>query len=288
MIAKKSRNNRVLIVGNYLPDEQQSMIRFADLLVYMYKSSAQVCLVAPASLITRLPGLPSLASKYLAYVDKLLIFPLWLYLRSRSFDLVHIADHSNAFYSFCCPSRVCIVTCHDMLAIRAAFGDSAAACNTSVFGIWLQRLITVGLRRSSAVAFDSQATFFDYKQLIGVPLGQRHAVIPIPLNAPFTPQHSAFTLSDTEQGFLPTLPYLLMVGSALPRKNRARALKLLEWLGEPSPYWLVFAGAPLSPAEQVFQKNHQFLILRLIFLRILLNYRLYLDGFLMLKSYIVF
>ena len=247
---------RILVIGNYPADHQQSMIRFAELLVRIYRPQAEVRLTCPPVLVTRLPGLPAVARKYLAYIDKLLFFPLWLALRARSYDLIHIADHSNAFYAFCCSPSRCLVTCHDLLAVRGAMGDATAACSASAFGLWLQRLIMAGLRRSGAIAFDSKATYGDFQRLGGGPPSQRHAVIPIPLNAPFTADAAAFHLSEAEQALLPTGPYLLMVGSALPRKNRALALQLLERLGTSSPFRLVLAGEPLAPAEQVFRATH--------------------------------
>jgi glycosyltransferase involved in cell wall biosynthesis len=249
-------SRRILVVGNYPADQQQSMSRFAELLVLFYKPQAQVQLIRPPVLVTRLPGLPPLAQKYLAYVDKLLLFPLWLTLRARSFQLVHIADHSNAFYAFCCPRNRCIVTCHDLLAVRGAMGDASSGCEASPIGIWLQRLIMAGLRRAGAVVFDSQATFVDFQRLIGTPPRQRQAVISIPLNAPFSSDPHAFPLTPAEESLVPPAPYLLMVGSALPRKNRALAIQLLTRLGAASSYRLVFAGAPLTQAEQAFQYTH--------------------------------
>ena len=247
----------VLVVGNYPADQQQSMIRFANLLVSFYKPHGQVRLIRPPVLVTRLPGLPPVLCKYLAYIDKLLIFPLWLALLSRSYQLVHIADHGNAFYAFCCPRSRCIVTCHDLLAVRGAMGDPAVACEPSLIGIWLQRLIMAGLRRAGAVVFVSQASFNDFKRLVGAPHGQRHVVIPNALNAPFTADLATVELSPADAQLIPSAPYLLMVGSALPRKNRSLALRLLLELGAASPYRLVFAGAPLAAADQAFIAKHQ-------------------------------
>jgi glycosyltransferase involved in cell wall biosynthesis len=232
------------------------MLRFAALLFSFYSSLGSVVLSSPSPLVSRLPFLPFTARKYLAYVDKLLIFPVWLAIQARAFDRVHIADHGNAFYTFCCPSHKSIVTCHDLLAIRGAMGDPSSACSASPIGIWLQRLIMAGLRRAGAVAFDSKATFDDFKRLIGSPARQRRSVIPIPLNAPFSSDSSAFPVAAAELAQIPQAPYLLMVGSALPRKNRALALQLLEHLGAASPYHLVFAGAPLTEQEQVFHHSH--------------------------------
>jgi len=247
----------ILIVGNYPADQQQSMTRVAQLLARCYEyKGLRVKVVRPPVLVTHLPGLPGAAKKYLAYIDKLFLFPLWLLLLARSFSLVHIADHSNAFYSFCVKSTRCIVTCHDLLAMRGAMGDATAACKASPFGLWLQRLIMAGLRRPAGVCFISQATFDDFQRLIGKPPGQRHTVIHLPLNSPFRPDANPLTLSKVEQTQLPTMPFLLMVGSALPRKNRALALTVLERLGNSSPYRLVFAGESLTAAEQTFRDKH--------------------------------
>jgi glycosyltransferase involved in cell wall biosynthesis len=136
-------------------------------------------------------------------------------------------------------------------------GDRAVACEASPIGIWLQRLILAGLRRPHAVAFDSQASLDDFHRLGGGPSGQRHAVIPIPLNAPFTSESASLELSTEEEALLPAAPFLLMVGSALPRKNRALALRILQQLGPASPYRMVFAGAPLASEEQAFIDTHK-------------------------------
>jgi glycosyltransferase involved in cell wall biosynthesis len=251
------RNRRVLIIGNYSADQQQSMIRFAHLLVSFYRPYSKVDLVSPPVLITRLPGLPAVVRKYLAYIDKLLLFPLWLAFHSRSYQVVHIADHSNALYAFFCPQKRCIVTCHDLLAVRGAMGDPVVACEPSAIGIWLQRLILAGLKRPRGVVFDSQASYTDFLRLVGAPPGQRHAVIPIPLNAPFTADRTIHELSPADQQLIPPASYLLMVGSAHPRKNRSLALRLLLELGADSPYEVVFAGEPLAAADQEFLAQHQ-------------------------------
>ncbi len=233
------------------------MIRFASLLVDIYGRSGVVTLKSPIAYISLLPGIPAIVRKYIAYIDKLVLFPLSLLLSARSFDLVHIADHSNAFYSFCFSRQRLIVTCHDLLAVRGAMGDSAASCQSSPIGILLQRLIMAGLSRADAVVFDSHATFNDYRLLTGISgVSKKYAIIPIPLNAHFSPDPQAFCLSSAERAQVPPQPYLLMVGSALPRKNRALGITLLIALGANSPYRLVFAGDPLTSAEQIFQDSH--------------------------------
>jgi glycosyltransferase involved in cell wall biosynthesis len=81
-------------------------------------------------------------------------------------------------------------------------------------------------------------------------------VIPNALNAPFSPDFQAFPLTPYEQEQVPAAPYLLMVGSSHPRKNRALAIDLLIRLGSRGRYRVVFAGAPFTSAEQTFCDSH--------------------------------
>ena len=230
------------------------MLRVAQLLSRSYSLYGyRVDLIHPPVWFGSLPLIPSRIRKYLGYLDKLIVFPPWLFVYSRRYDLVHIADHSNSFYSFFLRPDRTILICHDLLAIRGAMGDPTAFCDASSFGIWLQRLIMAGLRRPRAVSFISKATLNDFERLIGCPDRQRHSVTHLPLNASFERDVNSESVSQSEFFQRPSKPFLLMVGSALPRKNRALALDLLEQLGHSSPYSLVFAGEPLTSAEQHFQ-----------------------------------
>lgn len=250
------RKLKLLIISNYPPDNQQSMAKFSAMLDKIYAPLAQTTLVHPPIIATRLPLRSPIISKYLAYIDKLFFFPIWLVLNSWRYNLIHIADHGNSFYSFLCPRQKTLVTCHDLLAVRGAMGDPSASCQASPLGPFLQRLILLGLGNSSAIAFVSQATYRDYISLQSKHLPQRHQVIPNTLNARFTYDINKLNLTSAEYSILPSVPYLLMVGSALPRKNRKTALKILCELSNDSDFKLVFAGAPLTQDESSFQSSH--------------------------------
>jgi glycosyltransferase involved in cell wall biosynthesis len=251
-------NPRIALIGNYVNDDMQSMNKYLDVLQAAYSSNFDVCVLRPPALVGRLPLLPKECCKYLAYIDKLFIFPLLLVLKSHQFDLIHIIDQGNAFYAILFRRNKSIVTCHDMLAVRAAFGDASTACFASPLGIWLQRLILIGLHRAGSVVFVSQATRKDFLRFVRPALIQMHIVISSPLNAPFRPRPFAYSLSPEEEHALPSQPFLLMVGSSLPRKNRALGLQLLKYLGSTTEYLVVFAGAPFTAAEYNFKKNHVF------------------------------
>lgn len=243
---------QILVIGNYSADNQQSMERFSALLLSIYKPISDVMYVSPPVVFGRITFIPDKARKYLAYIDKLVIFPIWLLRNKRNFRIIHIADHGNAYYSyFLDPSRT-IITCHDLLAVRGAKGDPLAVCPASPLGPWLQQLIMAGLRRSHRLTFVSHATYADYQQIGSYSKSQLHKIIPNCLNARFIPEASSIAIDIADYRKVPESPYLLMVGSALPRKNRMLGLNLLKHLSRSSNYRLVFAGAPLTNNESRF------------------------------------
>lgn len=242
---------KILIVSNYLPDQQQSMLRFSRLLEQIYCIHFETYMVSPPYIFGSISFLGPRVCKYLSYVDKLVLFPIYLFFKSLKFDFMHIADHGNSFYSFCCPKYKSIVTCHDLLAMRAAFGDQSIPIKTSLIGVYFQKLIKLGLSRVGSVYFVSMSTFKDYQKLFGTSLVQRQSVIPIALNASFSPDTDSLSLTSSEIKQIPSSPYLLMVGSSSIRKNRRLSLKLLSHLDS---YHLVFAGDSLTLDELNFAR----------------------------------
>ena len=252
------KQSRILVVSNYSPDKQHSMLKFAKLLFRIYSPLAIVDTASPPVFASKLPFASQTLKKYLAYIDKLIIFPIWLILNSRSYQKIHIADHGNAFYCFFCPQDRTLVTCHDLLAVRGAMGDRSVACNSSLLGPVLQQFIILGLKRASTIIFVSEATYRDYLALCPLIDRQHFQVIPNPLNAPFESNMSIEKINSTESSLVPCSPYLLMVGSSLPRKNRSLCLKVLTQLADNSSYSIVFAGAPLTTDEIAFKTTSSF------------------------------
>jgi glycosyltransferase involved in cell wall biosynthesis len=244
---------RVLLVGNYGPDRQQSMRRYAALLRDLLGSQdVRMQILTPLHVFGRIPFTPAALRKWLGYIDKYLLFPPLLRLRASSFDLVHICDHSNAVYHPWTGRTPCLVTCHDMLAIRGGLGDASVDCAASPFGRLLQRWILTSLASCSALVFVSRFTLEDFLRLTQrsrSEVGFTLRVIHNPLNSPFTPAADRENLRSEVPQILET-PYLLMVGSSLPRKNRTAGIRLLHRLGSRWRGRLVIAGQPLSPPER--------------------------------------
>lgn len=241
---------RVLLVGNYAPDRQQSMQRYASLVSQSLASEKlQLTIFSPPALLTRLPGLPHRLCKWLGYIDKYLLFPPLLRLRASAFDLIHICDHSNAVYHPWTSNTSCLITCHDMLAIRGGLGDAGVFCQPTWLGRYLQRWILRSLATAPFVAFDSLFTRNDFLRLTCRRPNDDLPVILLPLNAPFSTVTQQELLLKSHPELLQT-PYLLMVGSSHPRKNREAAIRLLKQLGGSWDGVLVVAGSELSAGQR--------------------------------------
>lgn len=233
----------VLLVGNYGPDQQESMVRFTRMLAEgLTAKGVRNQVIAPRAKWGRLlgkyhyGGLP----KWLGYLDKYLCFPRemakWRHGRWR----VHVTDHSNAIYA----RRGCgdVVTCHDLLAVRGALGEDTD-CPATRTGRILQKWILHGLGRAAVVACVSQATAADALRLL--PAGTAVRVVPNGLNYPYGKQ-PAEEGARRRAGLGLKRDYVLHVGSNLRRKNKAAVLGAVAAAGEAFGGEVVFAGPPLT------------------------------------------
>ena len=243
----------VLLVGNYLADGQESMQRFAAIMEKeLAKAGVDVTLIRPEPFFGRLRSGTGGLGKWLAYLDKFIVFPRALRkklstLKSQaSTDLVvHICDHSNAMYVSSARGIPVVTTCHDLLAVRGGLGEDTD-CPASFAGRRLQRWILAGLSRATTVACVSSATKVDADRMLTggtrtrlVSNGLNHTYHPVPRPMADARLSSIAGLRDR---------YVFHVGSNLRRKNREGVLRIFartaaRWDGQ-----LVFAGQPLSPA----------------------------------------
>ena len=249
--AKISRDLMVLLIGNYPADQQESMQRFARMMLRGLTSAGVPAeLIWPKPWLGRIRFAGGFAAKWLAYVDKFFFFPRQLRARlTCEVRLVHICDHSNAMYSAQVSGRPIVVSCHDLLAVRGALGE-VEDTPASVTGKVLQRWIVAGLRRATAVACASRATLRDAERLVLQKDGKPELLlIHHGINHPYKKQAEATArarLTGIPQ-LDPARPFVLHVGSNLRMKNREGALRIFaltknEWNGQ-----LVFAGQKLTP-----------------------------------------
>jgi glycosyltransferase involved in cell wall biosynthesis len=157
---------KVLLVGNYNPDRQQSMQRYArELARGLSRNGADVTAIRPSVVFGKLSGSSPLLGKWLGYIDKYAIFFPLLFIRKSRYDIVHITDHANAVYARALNRDAVVVTCHDLFAVRGMLGLLPEHRPRSS-GRMLQRLILAGLRRCPAIVCVSDATVLDVKAIL--------------------------------------------------------------------------------------------------------------------------
>ena len=240
----------VLLIGNYPADQQQSMQRFANMMLHGLTTAGKPAeLIRPRVVFGRVRFAGAFVAKWLSYVDKFLLFPRELKRRSSGdVELVHICDHSNAMYSGWIERAPVVVTCHDLLAVRGALGEMPDT-RASVTGKYLQRWILSSLTKANAIACVSRATRRDAQRLVMQRGGRpRLEVISLGLSYPYKKQERARAgeLLSQVPGLSLERPFVLHVGSNARMKNREGVLRIFaltntSWNGQ-----LVFAGEKLS------------------------------------------
>ena len=260
----------IILIGNYEKDRQESMERFAQMLSSGFNKSGlktqiwRPNVVFGKSFHTTTAGI----GKWFGYIDKWILFPLILFFKVNSKDSksgkkrFHICDHSNSPYLKYLPSESTVITCHDVLAIRGALGFADAYCPASSFGKVLQKWILQNLIKAKSLASVSQFTLDQLRALdfSGAVEPKNWKVIYNSFNADFFIMDKVEANSVlVESGIETNTPFLLHVGSALPRKNRKLLIDMLDSLGNNWNGKVFFAGKSLDNAlvEYIKSKNLQ-------------------------------
>lgn len=241
---------KVLLLSNYRPDQQRSMLRYADLLEQGLRTAGiEVETIYPTIFFGRLGAAPTGLGKWIGYLDKYLLFPILLRRRINSLPkntLVHICDHSNAIYAAQLQKIPHLITCHDLLAIRAANGEFPQQ-TVSWTGRLQQQWIRSGLQQSAAITSVSQATRDDVHELIGQKAAWSHQ-IPNALQPAFG--SSAPPTSARPQALNSIGRYVLHVGNANWYKNRTAVFAIFNALAATNhELQLVLVGPQLTDSE---------------------------------------
>lgn len=264
----------LVLIGNYLPDRQESMQRFGQLLSDGMQSRGwRVETWQPEPRFAkwvrtyRYGGLP----KYLGYLDKFFVFPQQLRERRRTHagdTAFHIVDHSNAVYARHFQAARLLVTCHDLLQIRSALGEFPQN-RVSGTGQRYQRWILGHLSRQKQVICVSEKTRTDLLRLTGLSAGAAQVVY-LGLNYPYRPmprieaeavvrktgQRNA--LDATRLEAVLTAGFVLGVGGAQWYKNRTGLVSIFAELQKHpgAPPNLLLVGPPLEAEQnQVLEKH---------------------------------
>lgn len=247
---------RIVLVGNYRKDKQESMERFARMMERGFVSAGHKAEIWHPTVFfgSLFKATSGGIGKWFGYVDKWILYPLILRVKSifRPKDTIyHIGDHSNAFYLKHLPKARTSITCHDVLAIRGALGYADAYCPASPFGKLMQRWILSNLLTAKKIACVSHLTL---KHLTDLAVARNiqpgnWQVIHNGFNDDFHPVDKAESdvlLKNT--GLRADEPFILHIGSGHQRKNRRMLVDMVHALGDKFDGKIVYAGFDIEEA----------------------------------------
>jgi glycosyltransferase involved in cell wall biosynthesis len=251
---------KVLLIGNYLPDRQDSMQIYASMLeTGMRARGHEVRLLQPPAILGARVRQTSPLFKWSGYADKFLFFRRELRRAAQGADIVHLCDHSNAMYVSAVAHKAHIVTCHDVLAIRSAmrhFPENPVGITGRTF----QQLIARGLRQAQAILCVSRKTREDLERYLGISEEQLH-VVPNALPWPYKPvTRDAATPLLRSVGVEADEQYFFHIGGNHWYKNRGAAIDIFAELRKLPQYAsakLVMAGGPMTAALREIAERHQ-------------------------------
>lgn len=252
---------KYILISNYLPDNQESMKLFMQMFYDSYQSKNLLVEVwHPVVFFGKIVTTTiSGVGKWLSYIDKYILFPMVLIgkrikgkFKKESF-IYHICDHSNAPYLFFLPRNKTIITCHDVLAIRGAFGFKDAYCEASLTGKILQEWIFYSLLKAQKIGFVSEFTknqFLELKQLKNKHNFENKPLYKVIYNS-FNSNFGTIEADEIRDIFNKynihfSTPYILHVGSDLPRKNRELLVEMLHVLEHSWHGVVCFAGQKID------------------------------------------
>ncbi len=168
-------------------------------------------------------------------------YPLLLLGARAKYDFFHITDHSYGHLALGLPPGRTGIYCHDLDAYRPAFEPErhGPALRT------IASALLAGLKRA-AVVFHSSLTVRDQILERGLVAPERLVHAPYGVAAEFQPEPRA---EDAE--LRGRAPFVMHVGSLIPRKNPDFLLELLIAIGRAEPELELYqVGGTFTPAQR--------------------------------------
>lgn len=249
----------VLLVANYRPDAQQSMLRFASVLDReLRRRGHEVRVLRPRAILGRGGWAAGGISKVGGYLDKFALFVPDLYLAQKWADVAHLCDHANALYLPVLHRVPVVVTCHDLLAVQSALGEIDRNSTR-----WTGRLLQAAIRRALDSAHHlvciSEETRSRLERLCRAE-DARVSLLYNGLNYPYRPMeteraHDHLRSIDLESGER----FFLHVGGNQWYKNRPGVLRIYaelrrRWDGDAPA--LVMVGKPFTAEMKRLVRRH--------------------------------
>jgi glycosyltransferase involved in cell wall biosynthesis len=256
----------IILIGNYPSDRQESMERFAIMMQNGFRDlDIETHIWRPVNILaSKAKNTNAGVAKWLGYTDKWILFPLIIRWRifSKKLDrkdvYFHVCDHSNSFYLNQLPKKHKSITCHDVIAIRAAFGHADAHNPTSNLGLYLQKWILNNLGKAKKLAAVSHLSLKQLSELVPDNINPKTdwAVIHNAFNANFYSMSKAqASLLLAKAGIADSEKFILHIGSDLPRKNRKLLVEMLKELGDNYQGYICFAGHAIDPELNEYAKS---------------------------------
>lgn len=250
---------KVLLVTNFPPDRQESMLRFGRLLAEGLPAlGVETVCIGPEPVLTRFVNNYRYAGwpKLLGYLDKFLLFPnkLRKAIQVHRPDVVHVMDHANSAYARTTAGQAALATCHDLIQVRAARGEIPRH-RLGWSGRFFQRWILRHLSRVPDLVCVSRKIHADASRLMQRPATHTHLIYH-GLNYPYAPLPDA-TARARVQALAPHAPlgeaagFYVNVGGGQWYKNRTGLLEIFAGIvaGSSQPPRLVLVGKPLDAAD---------------------------------------
>lgn len=239
---------KILLVGNYLSDRQESMQRFVDVMEReLLLAGHEVRKIRPEAKLMKWSW-PNKLKKWIGYIDKYILFPPVLRSATAWADVVHICDHSNAMYVKHVAFRPHMITCHDLLAVRSARGEFPVN-PVGLTGKLLQTWIANGLKSATHIVCDSNATRNDCIHVLGID-SNRLDVVYLGLNYRYRRMPYSEANEHLSKLGIPSATHFLMnISSNSWYKNRSSVLKIFSRLvtHHHCNLYLAMAGEYLTP-----------------------------------------
>ncbi len=239
---------KLLLVGTYPRDQQYSLIGFARALREgCEEAGIETRLIAPQAIV----GLVGQAShgfgKWLGHFDKLVLFPLTLRRQLEWADVVHLVDHGLAPYIKHLQGVPHLVTCNDLIAMRASLGE-LPEWHTSGTAAIFQQKIRQGLSGAQHIVCISEATRSDVCRLSDVSQ-ERTTVVYDSLFYPYTPMVEEERRPILRDLGIADASFVFHIGRNAPTKNRIGVIRIFAALRQRpkgADLHLVLAGKALS------------------------------------------
>jgi glycosyltransferase involved in cell wall biosynthesis len=170
-----------------------------------------------------------------------------LAMRERNhFDFFHVADHSYAQVVHALPSRRTGVFCHDLDTFRSVLAPNLESRGRSYNA--MMRVVLAGLRRA-AIVFHTTKNMRSQLERVVDPHRLVHA--PYGISAAFVDRIDADDGVEALLAPIENKPFILHVGSAIPRKRIDVLFEVFARLHEKNPELrLVQQGATLSSDQR--------------------------------------